>query len=119
MDSRIAQIDEKIGYTWVVRLKENNEFIGTFNLNPFRDTCKIQIGFQMKKRFWNQGYASAGAKRVLEYGIHERGLKTIYGFFEKENVASGKILKKLGFHFEESKRFENEKTTIEVYRFKP
>jgi len=56
--SRIALGVEKKGYYWVARHQENNELIGAMNLTPFRDSGILQIGFQIRRKFWNQGFAS-------------------------------------------------------------
>ena len=117
LTGRIIQTFEKEGYHWTARLKETNEFIGAMNLNPFQPSGKIQLGFQIKRKFWNQGFTSELAKKILEFGIEEVGLTEIYGYFEKENIASGKILKKLGFTFVEQKSFDKNDSALEVYKY--
>ena len=117
LQSRIDQVTNGSGYHWVVRSKENNEFIGLMNLNPIAGTDKVQVGFQLKRKFWNQGYASELTKRVLKFGFHDAGLKVIYGVFNKENTASLKIFQKFGFEFEESKSFEGKSSPVEIWKY--
>jgi len=112
--SRIALEVEKKGYYWVARLQENNELIGAMNLTPFRDSGILQIGFQIRQKFWNQGFAFELAQAVLEFAIKEVGLKELYAFYESENIASGKILKKLGFQFKERRQFDIDDVPLEV-----
>jgi len=86
---------------WTVREKANNEFIGTVNLNQFASTSMTQIGCHLKRKYWNNGYASELLAEILDYGINERKLREIYGIFEEENTASRKLLEKMDFkHFE-------------------
>lgn len=117
LQSRIVQITEKQGYHWAARLKESNEFIGLMNLNLIMGTNMMQVGFQLKRKFWNQGFATELTKRVLTFAAYETDLKIIYGVFDKRNVASAKIFVKLGFKFEESRMFEGEEFPIEIWKY--
>ncbi len=118
LDSRIVQNNSGVGYHWAVRLKENKTFIGLMNLNPIGTTDRIQIGFQLRRKYWNQGFATELTARVLEFGINEAGIKEIYGVFNKENLASGKIFKKLGFEFVEDKKINGEDIPIEIWKYR-
>ena len=91
--------------------------MGLMNLNPIAGTDRIQIGFQLKRKYWNQGYASELTKRILEFGFEDAGLKVIYGVFDKENAASLKIFQKFGFEFEENKSFEGESAPVEIWKY--
>ena len=117
LNSRIAQVNTKTGYHWAVRLIDNNKFIGTANLNPIRGTDKMQIGFQLRRKYWNQGYATELTKRILEFAIKDARLRVIYGVFDKRNVASRKIFSKLGFEFEEGRTMEGEEFPIEIWKY--
>ena len=115
LNNRLVQLENKAGYHWTARLKSSNEFIGALNLSPIPTTEMMQIGFQLQTKYWNQGFAFELAKKVLEFGIHEIGLKTIYGVFEKENIASRKVLEKLGFAVDEDKiHLEGQ---VEIYKY--
>ena len=117
LQTRIDQVTNGSGYHWVARSKENNEFMGLMNLNPIAGTDKVQVGFQLRREYWNQGYASELTKRVLEFGFDDTGLRVIYGVFDKENTASLKIFQKFGFEFEESKSFEGESSPVEIWKY--
>jgi ribosomal-protein-alanine N-acetyltransferase len=67
------------------------------NLNPIGGTKRLQIGCQLKRQYWGQGFASELTRRVLEFAVDEVGLKEIYGVFEKENIVSRRLLTRLGF----------------------
>jgi ribosomal-protein-alanine N-acetyltransferase len=117
LESRIAQIKDKIGYHWVVRSLNTNEFIGLINLNPIRDSERMQVGFQLKRKFWSQGYATELTGFMLDFGFHHLGLKELYGVFSRENIASARIFEKLGFYFEESKLLEGQEVPIEIWKY--
>lgn len=115
LNNRLTQVENKTGYHWTARLKSTNDFIGALNLSPIPNTEMMQIGFQLATKYWNRGFASELAKKVLEFGIHEAGLKIIYGVFEKENVGSRKVLERLGFSVDKKSALEEK--GVEVYRF--
>jgi RimJ/RimL family protein N-acetyltransferase len=117
LDSRIAQVNDGLGYHWVVRLKENGKFIGLMNLNPIGKSDKIQVGFQLRRKYWNQGFATEVTKLVLEFAVEEAGMRVIYGVFSKRNVVSKKIFERFGFEFEESNMVDNDETIIEIWKY--
>ena len=116
LNSRIAQVTGRVGYHWVVRLKDTGSFIGLLNLNPIKDTEKMQIGFQLRQRYWNQGYAREVTKRLVEFAVSELGLKVLYGVFNKRNTASKKIFERFGFEFEENRTVDHDETAIEIWK---
>ena len=117
LDSRIDQVNKGIGYHWVVRRKDDGKFIGLMNLNPIGNSDKIQIGFQLRRKYWNQGFASEVTKRVLEFALDEADLKVIYGVFSKRNIVSKKIFERFGFEFEESNMVDNDESSIEIWKY--
>jgi ribosomal-protein-alanine N-acetyltransferase len=46
-----------------------------------------EIGYILNKRYWNQGYMSEAARRVLAFGFDALGLHRIYATCELANVA--------------------------------
>ncbi len=102
------------GYYWVARLQESGELLGCLNLTPFRDSERIQLGFQIRRKFWGQGFASEIAPKAVAYGFEEWGLEAIYGYYETEHLASGRILEKLGFEPLERIELADEGVAIEV-----
>ncbi len=117
LDAKLEEVQQGKGYYWIVRLADDETFVGAINLNPSRSNNRMQLGFQFKRQFWGQGFAYETAKIALDYGVQIAGLKTIYGFYQKENIASGKILEKLGFVYHESIPAAGEDVILEVVKF--
>lgn len=117
LESRIAQIKSGVGYHWAVRSGDNNEFIGLMNLNPIGNTDRIQVGFQLKRKFWDQGLATELTIRVLDFAFKDARLTDVYGVFNIENIASAKIFKKLNFKFVEQRHIEGEDSPIEIWKY--
>ena len=83
---------------WAVILKENNTFIGWNGLKLNEDN-DIDIGFRFFRKYWGRGYASESAEAVLDYGLNVLKIDSIIGRVAPENIASVRILEKLGMKF--------------------
>ena len=91
---------------WAVIHKETEEFLGwcglKFTLTPY----EYDIGFRFFKKHWNQGYATETAKACIEYGFNTMQVARIIGRAMKANVASVKVLEKIGLGYERDFDFD-------------
>ena len=91
----------KNGFTYyATEVLETKEFIGMIGL-AFQEyetqyTPAIDIGWRLKKAAWGKGYATEGAKRCLEYGFKELGIKKIISVCTINNRKSENVMKKIG-----------------------
>ena len=60
----------------------------------------LDLGYRYSRNTWGRGIGTEAAQAVVEYGLKELGLLSIVGGVLHENIASEKILIKLGFIFE-------------------
>jgi ribosomal-protein-alanine N-acetyltransferase len=116
--AKLEQIRNQTGYHWAVRLATNGAFIGAVNLNLIKGTSRMQIGCQLKRACWNQGFASELTRRVLDFATDEIRLTEVYGVFEKDNFISRRLLEKLGFTWVETKK-EPTGIEVEVHKYIP
>jgi ribosomal-protein-alanine N-acetyltransferase len=112
---KLDQIRQKTGYHWAVRLKSDSSWLGAVNLNPIGGTPRLQIGCQLKRQYWGQGFASELLKRGLEFAIRDTGIKEVYGVFEKENIVSRRLLARLGFVWIED--LTQQDVEVEIHRY--
>ncbi len=84
---------------WIAVTKDTNEAIGWFCLKDLDNTAEIEVGYRLKYRFWGKGYATEGAKALIEYGFNKCGLTTIVGVTSQTNVRSQHVLEKCGLQF--------------------
>jgi [ribosomal protein S5]-alanine N-acetyltransferase len=84
---------------WAMHLKTTNEFIGWCGLKYLAGADEIDLGYRLMQNFWNNGYAYEAAKHTLAYGFNQLHLKTIICRAHIENIASLKILEKIGMQF--------------------
>ena len=65
---------------------------------------ETDIGYRFVRHCWGQGLATESALPLMAYGREVLGLERIVGLVDPENVASARVLVKLGLAFE-GKRF--------------
>ena len=64
------------------------------------DEGVAEIGYWIGMPFWGRGYATEAAAEVLRYGFEERGLHKIFAWHFGGNLASGRVLQKIGMQYE-------------------
>jgi RimJ/RimL family protein N-acetyltransferase len=101
---------------WAVILKESNELIGYCGIavEKIDDKDEKEIGYRLDPRFWVKGLATEAASATLQYGFNKLKLPYILGIVERANVASVKVLEKLGMEYERETIFHERK--MNVYR---
>lgn len=110
---KIESNKNEIGF-WTVRLSENDTFIGTVNLNKFKDTDMIHVGCHLKKSHWGKGYAFELLTTLVDYGLNSRNLSHVYGILSEEHHVSMRLMEKLGFSLHDS--FTEENARVLIYR---
>lgn len=102
---RQQYVDNGIG-RFAIILKKANEFIGWAGLkyNTEEVNHKINfydIGYRLDEKFWGKGYASEASFAWLKYAFETMNIKTIEAAAHAENVASNRILQKMGMQMTE------------------
>ena len=90
---------EKHGYgRLAVIYKPDNKLIGFTGFKSLPEmNGETDLGYRFIPEYWGKGIATESAIMSLKYGFEDLGLKTIYAFAEPDNIASVKIIQKLGF----------------------
>nr|WP_314498008.1 GNAT family N-acetyltransferase [uncultured Chryseobacterium sp.] len=57
----------------------------------------FDLGYRFLPEVWGKGYASESAEASLEFGFNQFNAEVIYANAHSENIASNRILTKLGF----------------------
>jgi len=87
-------------YIWGFVLKETGELFGSGGL-IWEEGCRLyQVGYNIMKSHWNHGYTTEAMRAILRYAVENLGLKRIAGGHAKENLASAKVIEKLGFVYD-------------------
>ena len=65
---------------------------------------RAALGYWIGVPFWGRGYATEAARSIIAYGFAELELNRIYGECYSHNLASERVLQKLGMWFEGCQR---------------
>ena len=87
-------------YIWGFVLKKTNVLFGSGGLIWEEDMQLFQIGYNIMKAYWNQGYTTEAMKSILDFASTVLGVKRVSGGHAKENLASAKVIEKLGFVYD-------------------
>ncbi|HIC8643118.1 GNAT family N-acetyltransferase [Elizabethkingia meningoseptica] len=97
---------------WAVIEKSNNSFLGWCGLKYNKNSEETDIGFRFFEHYWNKGFATESAKACIDYGFNTLHLKTIIGRAMKENIASVKVLEKIGLEYSKDFNFDGHQGLI-------
>jgi len=98
---------EKYGVgRWAVINKENEEFLGWCGLKFTEKLNEYDIGFRFFRKHWNNGYATESAKACVELGLNKFKFPEIIGRAMKDNLASIRVLEKIGLVYDRDFDFE-------------
>lgn len=75
----------------------------------------IDIGFALLPAYENLGYGYESAAMLVEIGIKEFHIKRISAITTKENIASQKLIEKLGLKYINTIRIPNNEEELLVY----
>jgi ribosomal-protein-alanine N-acetyltransferase len=85
---------------YAITLEKTGELIGAVGLVVDKRFSHAELGFWIDKDLWGKGYATEAARALVDYGFNKVGLHRIFAEHMTRNLASGKVMKKLGMHEE-------------------
>ncbi|MBL4697278.1 MAG: GNAT family N-acetyltransferase [Phycisphaerales bacterium] len=96
---RGARFCDEHGMTfWTVVEKATRAVIGQGGLVPIAfDGDEVELGYRFGKEHWGKGYATEVARASAAYGFGVLGLDRLVAVSFPGNVASRKVLMKVGF----------------------
>lgn len=99
---------EEHGYgRWAVEVPGEAEMIGFIGLTvpPFNPLD--EIGWRLARRFWGCGFATEGARAVLEDAFGRLGRQEIVSFTVPSNVRSTRVMERLGMTHDPADDFDH------------
>lgn len=83
---------------WAAEERQSGTFVGWFSLRQSTDMAgEAILGYRLRRLMWGQGYATEGAGALLAAGFMQWGVLRMVATTYEKNVASRRVLTKLGF----------------------
>jgi len=95
------------GTTLAVELRDSGELVGHVNVMVDPDNRQGEIGFIFDPAHQGRGYATEATRALVAHAFEHYDLHRICGRLEPRNVASARVLEKLGMR-REAHLVENE-----------
>lgn len=98
---------------WKLLLKPAQEMIGFCGVGFWRDSPDLEIGWWLARPYWGRGLATEAARVALQDAFERLELDRIISIARPANIASTRIMEKLGFKLE----CEFEKDGVRLVRY--
>ena len=81
---------------WRASRRDNGAFIGWYCLKYCPPTTDVEVGYRLLFNAWGKGFATEGARALVDYGFRRLGVMRIIGVTHPGNKASQHVLQKSG-----------------------
>lgn len=85
---------------WAVEVKGGPQLIGFLGLAPPEFLPEVmptvEVGWRLDPAWWGRGFATEGGRAALDFAFDTLGLDEVVSIYEPENVASGRVMERLG-----------------------
>ncbi len=92
-------------FTWAVEHRADHKMIGRLSLGGYnaRD-ARADLGYAYNRLYWGKGYATEAARAVLQFSFDSLKLHRVGATVLPDNFGSIRVLEKLGFQREGTRR---------------
>jgi ribosomal-protein-alanine N-acetyltransferase len=98
---------------WAVVLRANQALIGWCGLQFLPEFDETEVAFLLSPAHWGQGLGTEAARAAARFGFETLGLARLVAIAHIENVASQRVIAKLGMSLVEQRHLWG----IECYRY--
>jgi RimJ/RimL family protein N-acetyltransferase len=88
---------------WGVWPREGGSLLGFVGFTYFYEPPVLELGYGIAEEQWGHGLATEVAQAMIAYGFNTLGLTDIRASLNADNIASARVLEKLGFVLEQRK----------------
>ncbi|MGB7377276.1 MAG: GNAT family N-acetyltransferase [Rivularia sp. (in: cyanobacteria)] len=90
----------RIKFQLAVVLKSEDKLIGNCGIRKQNiESNQAELGYEISPDYWGKGYATEAASTILKFGFEDFKLYHIYSRCIAENMASRRVLQKIGMKF--------------------
>src|SRR5262245_45370378 len=81
---------------WAVEERSTGALVGRIGLFNPEGWPGFELGWVLGKTFWGRGYATEGARRVLDHVFDEMGRDHVISLIDPANAASIRVAERIG-----------------------
>ncbi len=91
---------------WAAIERSSGGFLGWFSLRPHEGASpgEVELGYRLRRSAWGRGYATEGARALIRKGFVELGIQRVVATTYQDNLASRRVMEKLGLRLVRSYR---------------
>jgi RimJ/RimL family protein N-acetyltransferase len=98
VESMVAADPEQPGwFQWAIELTAERAHIGDVGVNLHDNLMQAEIGYTLAPERQGHGYATEAVRAVLDHLFRVRGLHRVSAECDARNIASARLLERLGF----------------------
>lgn len=86
--------------TWAIERRAVPGVIGAIDMRLTHQHSRAEIGYWLGLPYWNKGYMTEAARRVIDWGWREFALRRIQATCLPTNAASARVMEKVGMQRE-------------------
>ncbi|MCP5094505.1 MAG: GNAT family N-acetyltransferase [Chloroflexi bacterium] len=105
IDRLLAHWQEKGYGLWAVAHRSTGALLGRCGLQFIQETDEVEIDFILDRQYWGQGFATEAGQASLQFGFNTLKVTSIVGIVHPGNIASQRVLEKVGMQFVEEKEY--------------
>ncbi|MEC5425787.1 GNAT family N-acetyltransferase [Virgibacillus sp. C22-A2] len=98
--NHLANFKEDKSYEFAITDKITGELYGAIALTNNQKFKNGEIAYWMGEEYWGNGYATEAAKAVVDFAFIEKQYHKVFARYFASNLASGRILEKIGMRKE-------------------
>lgn len=99
-----ASFESGAGAAFAITLKTSGELVGTISLMSIEAGHQGELGYWIGVPYWGQGLCTEAGQAMVDYAFTGLGLARVHASHFSRNPASGRVLEKLGFIHEGTRR---------------
>jgi RimJ/RimL family protein N-acetyltransferase len=104
---------EECGFgIWSLFQRSDGVYVGRCGLLTTHNRGAVELAYSLHRRFWGTGLATEAARRVVQYAFEDLLLPRLVAVARVRNVASQRVMIKLGMVFRETIEFEGSEAVL-------
>jgi RimJ/RimL family protein N-acetyltransferase len=120
LERKLHEWDDRGWSQWAAVEKRSGTLIGFIGLCPPASLPEVmpavEVGWRLDPDVWGQGYATEGGRAAIDAGFNILGLDEIVSIYEPDNVASGRVMQRLGMTHDRDTTHPTLGVPLRIYR---